>query len=322
MILITGSSGLLGRYITEKFSVEGHEVVATYNKNRPDKDYLSNPANVTYEQCCLSDYDKLSELIKKADYVIHAAALVSFNPGKKDKMFYTNVKGTENIVNICLKQGNKPLMYVSSVAALGRNKNTSVIDENNKWEDSSLNSNYAVSKYLAEQEVWRGSMEGLPVTIVNPSTVLGVSETDTSSMQFVKMLKDGSVFYPGGMMNWVDVRDVAEKIYQLFEKKITDQRFILNAGSATYQHLFKEASLISGQSSPKIKVGKPVLSVASFFDMIKSAITGSDRVVTSETIRISGAKIEYSSEKIKQTLKSDFRSLQETLKWILTVDQK
>ncbi|MCX2743122.1 NAD-dependent epimerase/dehydratase family protein [Mangrovivirga sp. M17] len=322
MILILGSSGLIGRYLTEKFSAEGHKVIATYNSNQPEGDFLSNPENVIFEKCPINDYEKLTELIKKAEYVIHGVAIVSFDSSEKEEMFDVNIKGTENVVNICLKEGNKPLLFISSVAALGRNKNASLLDESNKWEESNLNSNYAVSKYLAEKEVWRGAMEGLSVSIINPSTVLGVSKTSTSSMMMVDMLRKGSVFYPDGIMNWVDVRDLANITYKLYEEKIYNERFIISAGAISYKDLFKEASLVSGNSSPKFKVGKTALRVASVFDLLKSVVSGGSRKVTSETARLSGTKIKYSSDKIKQTLNTEFRSLQETLNWILNNDQK
>jgi nucleoside-diphosphate-sugar epimerase len=80
-----------------------------------------------------------------------------------------NVEGTANIINAALATGVKKLMHVSSVAAIGRSRGNEVIHEDTPWEDSALNSNYAITKFLSEREVWRGVAEGLNAVIVNPS---------------------------------------------------------------------------------------------------------------------------------------------------------
>jgi hypothetical protein len=54
---------------------------------------------------------------------------------------------------------------VSSVAALGRKANGAIVTEDKKWEDDKVNTNYAISKYQAEMEVWRAIGEGLHAVI-------------------------------------------------------------------------------------------------------------------------------------------------------------
>jgi len=59
------------------------------------------------------------------------------------------------MVNIALSLGVKKFSHVSSTAAIGRNESSANYSESNKWVTSTSNSNYAVSKYSAEREVWR-----------------------------------------------------------------------------------------------------------------------------------------------------------------------
>jgi nucleoside-diphosphate-sugar epimerase len=66
-----------------------------------------------------------------------------------------NAEGTANVVNVAMGQKNTRLLHVSSVAAIGRTSQPGIINEEIEWEDSKLNSNYAISKYLSEREVWR-----------------------------------------------------------------------------------------------------------------------------------------------------------------------
>ena len=64
------------------------------------------------------------------------------------------------------------LCHVSSIAALGSPKeHESIITEETEWNPEELHSDYAITKYGAEMEVWRGHQEGLEVVIVNPGVI-------------------------------------------------------------------------------------------------------------------------------------------------------
>ena len=53
------------------------------------------------------------------------------------------------------------------------------------------NSNYAISKYLSEQEVWRGIQEGLPAVIINPSVILGPGDWRKGSSKIFQKVWEG-----------------------------------------------------------------------------------------------------------------------------------
>src|SRR5207237_762459 len=61
-----------------------------------------------------------------------------------------------------------------------------------------LNTNYAISKYRAEMEVWRGMGEGLSTLIVNPSTILGFGEWNHSSCALFKNVYNEFPWYTKG----------------------------------------------------------------------------------------------------------------------------
>ena len=113
--------------------------------------------------------------------VYHAAAIVSFNKKDRQQMYKINVEGTANIVNICLANNVKKLGYISSIASLGRTAGQEWYNEKDTWKTSKQNSYYATTKYTAENEVWRGSEEGLNTVIVNPGVILGPGDMHKSS---------------------------------------------------------------------------------------------------------------------------------------------
>ena len=115
----------------------------------------------------------VAEIMEGITEVYHCAAIVSFNPARRRETIHVNSETTCNVVNAALNAGVHKLVHFSSVAALGRDGTTKEITEEAQWEESGLNSAYALGKYAAEMEVWRGIGEGLDAVILNPGIILG-----------------------------------------------------------------------------------------------------------------------------------------------------
>jgi len=159
---------------------------------------------IEWIQADLSNIPALEKAFEGVTFVFHCAGLISFQPQDFDKLIEVNVQGTANIVNLSIDFGVKKLCYVSSVATLSTLPHTP-IDEENDWNNEDNNTDYAISKHGAEMEVWRGSQEGLPVVIVNPSVVLGGDFADRCSGLLYKKVADGLCYYPAGATGFVGV---------------------------------------------------------------------------------------------------------------------
>lgn len=68
------------------------------------------------------DIMALEAALQGIDTVIHAAAIVSFSKKGRNNMYHVNIEGTANVVNAALQTGVRRLVYISSVAALGRKR--------------------------------------------------------------------------------------------------------------------------------------------------------------------------------------------------------
>jgi len=183
MVLVTGGAGLLGKELITQLLAQGKPVRAIYNKT-PLADFRS--ANLEQLQCNILDVVSLEEAMMGIEQVYHCAAIVTFNPKRKMEMFKINIEGTANVVNAALEAGVKKMVYVSSVAALGRIREDEIINETMNWTEETSNSNYGQSKYLAEMEVWRGIGEGLNAVMVNPVVILGAGDWNGGSSQIFK----------------------------------------------------------------------------------------------------------------------------------------
>ena len=315
MIGVTGANGLLGSFIVRKL-IEAGEAFVAYKREGSDVSLLDD----VKERILWRDLDVLNPVtmddsLEGVTAVIHCAALVSFNPAHADIISDINIKGTAHIVNACLANNIKRLVFVSSVAALGRMKGQTLIDEKNKWVDSSLNTNYAMSKYLAELEVFRGQEEGLSVVIVNPSVILAPADWRKSSAQLFRYVWNERPFYIEGSLNYVDVRDVATVCYTLLKSDIQNQRFILNAGTISYKEFFAAVAEKFGRKAPSIRLSKIFLKIMAGLEVFRGRITGSEPLITQETARLAGTYFKYENKKIKKFLDFEFTSLDNTLVW-------
>jgi dihydroflavonol-4-reductase len=315
MVAITGANGLLGSFILKKLLDEKSDVIGIGRKGSNIKFPNGYQDKLIRREADILDTHSLEESLQGARIVIHTAASVSFNPRHSKRIYAVNVEGTKNIVNMCLKLDIPRLIHISSVAALGRQKGVMILNEQSKWVDSSLNSDYAESKYLAELEVFRGQEEGLSTVIINPSVILAPADWTKSSAQIFKYVWDRKPFFTTGSVNYVDVRDVAAMAFSLCSSPIEGERIIASAGTVTYQFLFEEIAKRFNIKAPYIGIGAPIVRIASWLEEMRSLITGSEPLFTRQSSRMACETFRYENQKATGILGLQFRTLQDTLDW-------
>ena len=320
-VFITGATGFIGSHIARTYLDNGH-AVSVLHRERSGYGMLADIADrVTWHVGDILDIPSLEAAIKPNTDVIHAAAIVSFVPKDRGQMEKTNVEGTANVVNVCLKAGIRKLGYVSSIASLGKPvpkgeevDASPLITEDQKWEESPLNSNYAKTKYRAELEVWRGVAEGLNAVMVNPTVVLGVGDWTRSSLQLIKYVHDERPFYTDGLVSYVDVLDVAESLYRLMQSDVTAERYILNGGTIPYRTLLEQVAAALGKRPPTVRVPPLLTRVLWPIEAVRSWLTGKAPLITRETARSASSQYRFDGRRIGQVTDFQYRPLGETLR--------
>jgi dihydroflavonol-4-reductase len=317
MVFITGANGLVGSFVARRFLEAGYQVAAL-KRQTSDVSLVQDIAHlIQWHEGDILDVLSLEKAIQQdIDIVIHTAAVVSFIPKEREMLYKVNVEGTTNVVNACLSKGIEKVCFVSSVAALSRTPNKTEIDEEQVWQDSPLNSHYAKSKYLAELEVWRGVAEGLKAIVVCPSVILGEADWHKSSTQLFKYVFDERPFYTDGTINYVDVLDVAEAIFQLIEKQKFDERYILSAGTITYQEFLTRTADAMNKKPPRIRISAGISKILWRVEALRSLLIGSKPLITRETAQSASHSFVYLNTKVKTVLEFSFRPLNETLERI------
>lgn len=297
LILVTGGTGFLGSYLLHVLVHRGLRVRALRRSDSPTDLVQDLAGQVEWIAGDVTDVLGLEAAFAGVTHVFHCAAMVSFHPRDVRRMMQINVEGTANVVNLALHHQVKKLVHVSSIASLGRTKERPQLDEAAKWVTSRSNSQYAISKYLGEQEVWRGQAEGLVTAIVNPAIILGSGFWDQGSARFFKQVDAGLKFVPMGRSGFVDVRDVAEFMIRLMESDISGERYILNAENVEFRQFFQLIAAALHTTPPSIRVTPLLAEIAWRVEWLKEKILGTEPMVTKESARSSVSSFYYNPEK-------------------------
>jgi dihydroflavonol-4-reductase len=330
MNLVTGATGLLGSHMLAELLKHGESVRALY-RSEPKKSNVQKVLSLYFpgaEQIMRTiewvegdvlDTCSLASAMEGVTKVYHTAGIVSFGTVSKRTMMETNIQGTANVVNACLENQGTSLCYVSSIAALGRTCEGSLIDENCVLKPGKQTTSYSLSKFRSELEVWRGVNEGLRAVIVNPSVILGPALWNSPLRAVMDQVNKGLTFYPAGTEGYIDVRDVAGIMYRLMNSEISGERFILNAENRSFQELLTMIATELGKKPPVHRITPWIATAAATADLIKALFTGMPRQITLQALRTASNETRYSNEKIVKQLGIRFIPLEESVKRMVEV---
>ncbi|HEX5001760.1 MAG TPA: SDR family NAD(P)-dependent oxidoreductase [Bacteroidia bacterium] len=314
MILVTGATGLVGSRLVKELVQRGEKIriLARKSSDRSriyrvlDRNDGQQRSLIEWVEGDVTDVYAVKDALQGVDRVFHCAGLVNFQPGMAGRLMEVNADGTANVVNMALESGVSHLVHVSSIAALGRNADGEHIDESATWKTSKRNSAYAVSKYSAEREVWRGVAEGLNAAIVNPGVIIGPGNWKTDSSMIYGQVWRGLRFYTRGITGFVDVADVVKAMLLLSEKRISAERYVLVSENKSFREVFDGISDALGKKRPVVYAGTFLTGLAWRAERIKGLLTGRKPVITRETAQSAASQYYYSSNKIRKDFGFEF----------------
>jgi nucleoside-diphosphate-sugar epimerase len=311
MIFVTGASGLVGSHLIQSLLLKGESVTALYRQTIPT---FKGAEKVNWIKGDILDVSSLDDAMQGMQQVYHCAAIVSFAPKQAATMLHANVEGTANVVNACIQHQIKKLVYVSSVAALGRIRQGAPVDENMNWTPETSNSIYGKSKYLAEMEVWRGMGEGLNVAIVNPVIILGAGDWNKGSSEIFKSAYHEFPWYTIGISGFVDVMDVIDAMQLLMQSEVQGQRFIISGANVPYQEIFTRIATAFKKRPPYRKVTPLLAAIVWRLEAVKGFFTGKTPLITQETAKTAQAFVHFDNSKFLKAFPAfKYRTLDETI---------
>lgn len=328
MILVTGGTGLVGAHLLLKLTENEVSVRAIYRTATTIEKTKSlfhlyqketSFAKIDWVQADITDVPSLEIAFQNVDYVYHCAGYISFDPNDEEKLRKINIEGTANIVNFSLAYNIKKLCHVSSIAAFGNViSNKIYIDEETEWNPEVYHSDYAISKYGAEMEVWRGQQEGLQVVIINPGVILGSTIWKEGSGAIFTKIKNGLKFYTHGETAYVGVNDVVSTMLQLMKSDIVGERFCLISENVSYQKIINTIARTLNKTEASIYIRPWMTSVLWRIDRFFNSFFQTKRILSKHAATTLHTLDKYSNQKIKNALNIEFQSIDKVIKEIVS----
>jgi dihydroflavonol-4-reductase len=317
MILVTGASGLVGLHLIKKLSEESGSIRALYNSSIPALLKGTNEKNIEWFQCDVMDIITLENAFENITHVYHCAAMVSYDERLHEKMKEVNIEGTANIVNFSVEKNIQKLIHVSSIAAIGKEEDGSLISEKTEWIKDENTSAYSESKFFGEMEIFRGIGEGLNAAIVNPAIILGKGNWERSSSNLFKIVHDEFPYYTNGATAWVDVKDVVNAMILLMKSDVSNQRYILSAGNFSFKEIFTLMAKSMNKKPPYKFASNWMTEIVWRLTYLKSKLTGKVATITKETAHSAQQISRYDNSKfLNQFPAFEYEKIENTIERI------
>ena len=274
---VTGATGFVGRAVVRQLVEAGHQVRALVRSGADMHQLVGLPLQQVNGH--LGELAALERGMEGCEWVFHVAALYSYWGHPWQDFYQSNVEGTRNVMETARRVGVQRVVYTSSIAVLGQNRDHSPANEATTVSLQDMIGHYKRSKFLAEQVASQYASQGLPVVIVNPSAPVGIGDykpTRTGQM-IVDYLNRHMFGYVDTGLNIVDVDDVAIGHLLAAEAGRVGERYILGGENKTLKQLLDCLAEIASQ--PPVRLHIPH-SVAMFWAYID---TGLARIYTSHT---------------------------------------
>ncbi len=166
-VLVTGGGGFMGMALIKRLIMDGHKVTSFSRREYP----LHWALGIKSIQEDIRDAEAIEKACKKRDIVFHLAARVGIW-GNYDSYYSTNVEGTKNVINACLKQGVGRIVFTSSSSVVFDGSDLEGINESYPYPENH-GSHYTATKALAEQLIIEANSEKLKTISLRPHLVWG-----------------------------------------------------------------------------------------------------------------------------------------------------
>ncbi len=233
-VLVTGSAGFIGYFISKRLCDEGAAVIGVDNLNSYYDVNLKNSRNKLLQTGCpgytfykldISDRRKLQELFDehRFEYVVNLAAQAGVRYSIENPYAYldSNLAGFLNILECCRHNGVKHLVFASSSSVYGMNTEVPFSVHHNVDHPVSL---YAATKKSNELMAHcYAHLYGIPVTGLRFFTVYGPwGRPDMAYFKFTEAILNGrpiDVYNNGDMeRDFTYIDDIVEGVCRIIRK--------------------------------------------------------------------------------------------------------
>ena len=260
IITVTGATGFVGRHLVQRLLEEGGHKVRCLVRQDSDLSQLHQlSAELDFVYGDISQPKTLARAFEDAWGVVNLAGYREFWSQHRDHFYDINERGAINVFDACREAGVDKVVQVSTPLAFGLPDRLPFNETSSAGQHAS---DYARSKYLADQAGWRlHESGGLPLTIVHLAAVIGAGD-DKSTME-VKRAVEGKLPALVGAdttYTYVYVRDAAEAITRaLLKEDSIGQSYLIGNQRATTRDYFNTIGRLASVSVPYWNIPEAML---------------------------------------------------------------
>ena len=301
--LITGANGFVGSALVRLLLQQGHDVKALVRpgSDRRNLDHL----DITLIEGDLTDASSLQRALSGCSYLFHVAADYRLWIPDPERMYRTNVDGTRDLFQHAADAGVSRMVYTSSVATLGINRDRTPADETTPVSLGDMVGHYKRSKFLAEQAVRELVEEqGLPVVVVNPSTPIGprdIKPTPTGRI-IVDALKGKIPAYVDTGLNVAHVDDVAQGHLLAFDRGEPGNRYILGGENLSLKTILEIICDYAGLAAPRLRLPHNAVYPFAWLAQNWARVSGKEPFATVDGVNMAKKFMYFTSARAEQHL--------------------
>ncbi|MDJ0611640.1 MAG: NAD-dependent epimerase/dehydratase family protein [Kiloniellales bacterium] len=314
--LVTGATGFVGAAVVRHLLEKGG-TVRVFTREGSDRRNIEG-LKVEIATGDLRDRAAVARAVQGCTALYHVAADYRLWVPDPEEIYRTNVEGSRDLLLAAADAGVERMVYTSSVAVLGLNRDGTPSDEETPVALEHMIGHYKRSKFLAEEAVRELIVEeDLPIVIVNPSTPIGprdVKPTPTGRMIVEAAAGRMPAFVDTGL-NIVHVDDVARGHLLAFEKGIPGERYVLGGSDMTLAEILAEIAALVGRKAPKVKLPHDLIMPLAYGAEAWARLRGKgEPFATVDGIRMAKKLMYFSSRKAERELGYESRPPVEALR--------
>jgi dihydroflavonol-4-reductase len=302
-VLVTGANGFLGSAVVRALLADGSAVRA-FVRAASDQRNLEG-LSVELATGDLTDRATLRAAVKGCSAVFHVAADYRLWVTDPAPMYRANVDGSLHVLEEAAAAGVPRMVYTSSVAVLGINRDRTPADESTPVGLEDMVGHYKRSKYLAEQAVRKRAAElEYPLVTVNPSTPIGprdIRPTPTGRILLDAAAGRMPAFVDTGL-NLVHVDDCAYGHLLALERGVPGERYVLGGVDYTLQRILTAVAEHVGRRASTIRLPHWFVYPIAVASEGVAKITRREPRVTLDGVRMSTKHMYFSSRKAEREL--------------------
>ena len=263
-VFLTGASGFVGSHVLRALLEAQYRVRALV---RPGSRPLPPLEGCTPVWGDVLRSGELVQHMAGCRYLVHLAALYSFSPGMRHKVYATNVRGCAEILEAAHLAGIERAVVTSSSSTVGPARGGRPATEDD-WDAVDSSSAYHSSK-LQQTRVALAAQ--VPVVLVLPTAPIGPGDwKPTPTGKMVIDFMRGRIFATlGGGLNVVAVEDVANAHVLALQHGRPRERYLVGGEDMSLSQLWKCLASICGRAAPTLRIPYPLALTLGWTDELR-----------------------------------------------------